>query len=258
MWTSDRRSLGSACPLYAALMLALMWAGGAAAPLAQAPRAGDAADERIAALRRVLTDYGGLTRYGSENSELPPPRAGESRVVFFGDDATERWHDAGLFGAGRYVNRGIAGQNSAQLLLRFRQDVIGLAPAVVVIHAGSNDLARMLGPGTRGTFADNIMSMTELAKAHRIRVVLASILPVCDCFRDQTSLRSPVRLADFNEWLRDYAGSAGAVYLDYFAALADGRTFRRELTVDGLIPNDAGYAVMQPLAERAIAEALKK
>ena len=154
---------------------------------------------------RVLTDYGGLTRYGSENSELPPPRAGEHRVVFFGDDATARWQDEEFFRAGRYVNRGIGGQNSAQLLLRFRQDVIGLAPAVVVIHAGSNDLARMLGPGTRGTFADNIMSMTELAKAHRIRVVLASILPVCDCFSEQTSLRSPVRLADFNDWLRDYA-----------------------------------------------------
>ena len=244
--------------MYAALWLALVWAGGVAAQVAPAPRATVSPDERVAALRRMLSDYAGLTRYGSENSELPPPRAGESRVVFFGDDATEKWRDAALFGAGRYVNRGIAGQNSAQLLLRFRQDVIGLAPAVVVIHAGSNDLARMLGPGTRGTFADNIMSMTELAKAHRIRVVLASILPVCDCFRDQTSLRSPVRLADFNEWLRDYAGSAGAVYLDYFAALADGRTFKRELTVDGLVPNDAGYAAMKPLAERAIAEALKR
>src|SRR6185436_15212016 len=113
--------------------------------------------------------------------------------------------DAQLFSGGRSLNRGISGQNSAQLLLRFRQDVIALAPAVVVIHAGSNDLARMLGPGTRGTFADNIMSMTELAKANGIRVVLASILPVCDCFSEQTALRSPVRLADFNDWLRDYA-----------------------------------------------------
>src|SRR5688500_4898836 len=119
---SDRRSLGSACPLYAALWLALVWAGGVAAQVAPAPRATDAPDERVAALRRMLSDYAGLTRYGSENSELPP-RAGESRVVFFGDDATEKWRDAALFGAGRYVNRGIAGQNSAQLLLRFRQDV---------------------------------------------------------------------------------------------------------------------------------------
>ena len=241
--------------MYAAILLALAWAGGASA---QPPQRAADADERVAALRRVLSDYGGLTRYGSENTEVPPPRAGERRVVFFGDDATDRWQDPEFFGAGRHVNRGIAGQNSAQLLLRFRQDVIGLAPVVVVIHAGSNDLARMLGPGTRGTFADNVMSMTDLAKANRIRVVLASILPVCDCFRDQTSLRSPVRLADFNEWLRDYAKSADAVYLDYFSALADGRSFKRELTVDGLIPNAAGYALMKPLAERAIAEALKK
>ena len=206
----------------------------------------------------MLSDYAGLTRYGSENSELPPPKAGERRVVFFGDDATEKWPDATLFGAGGSVNRGIAGQNSAQMLLRFRQDVIGLAPAVVVIHAGSNDLARMLGPGTRGTFADNIMSMAELAKANRIRVVLASILPVCDCFRDQTSLRSPVRLADFNEWLREYAKTSGAVYLDYFTALSEGRNFKEALTADGLLPNAKGYAVMKPLAERAIAEALKR
>ena len=244
--------------MYAAVLLALVWAGAAAAQVAPAPRPADASDERVAALRRMLSDYAGLTRYGSENSELPPPRAGESRVVFFGDDATEKWHDAGLFAAGRYVNRGIAGQNSAQLLLRFRQDVIGLAPAVVVIHAGSNDLARMLGPGTRGTFADNIMSMAELAKAHKIRVVLASILPVCDCFRDQTSLRSPVRLADFNEWLQEYAKTSGSVYLDYFTALAEGRTFKEALTADGLLPNAKGYAVMRPLAEAAIAEALKR
>jgi lysophospholipase L1-like esterase len=257
MTKDDRRSRWSACPLYAGILLALLSAPVVAQPAA-AQSAVAAADERVAALRRLLSDYGGLTRYGSENSELPPPRAGESRVVFFGDDATERWKDGGLFAAGRYVNRGISGQNSAQMLLRFRQDVIGLAPAVVVIHAGSNDLARMLGPGTRGTFADNIMSMTELAKAHGIAVVLASILPVCDCISEQTSLRSPVRLADFNEWLRDYARSAGAVYLDYAPALAEGRSFKRELTVDGLLPNAAGYAAMQPLAERAIAEALKK
>jgi acyl-CoA thioesterase I len=253
----DRRSLGSACPLYAGLLLALIATIGAGVRPTAAQTPADA-DERVAALRRMLSDYAGLTRYGSENSELPPPKAGERRVVFFGDDATEKWPDATLFGAGGSVNRGIAGQNSAQMLLRFRQDVIGLAPAVVVIHAGSNDLARMLGPGTRGTFADNIMSMAELAKANRIRVVLASILPVCDCFRDQTSLRSPVRLADFNEWLREYAKTSGAVYLDYFTALSEGRNFKEALTADGLLPNAKGYAVMKPLAERAIAEALKR
>jgi acyl-CoA thioesterase-1 len=253
-----RRSPGSACPLYAGILLAFLLSGSAGAQTAP-PAVGAAAtaDDRVAALRRLLSDYGGLTRYGSENSELPPPRPGERRVVFFGDDATERWQDARLFAPGGYINRGISGQNSAQLLLRFRQDVIGLAPAVVVIQAGSNDLARMLGPGTRGTFADNIMSMAELAKVNGIRVVLASILPVCDCVTEQTALRSPVRLADFNDWLREYAKSTGAVYLDYFSALAEGRSFKRELTVDGLLPNAAGYAVMQPLAERAISEAVK-
>jgi len=258
----------SACPLYTAILLTLTLVAtiGVSARPAAAQTASGAADERVTALRRILSDYGGLTRYGSENAELPRPRPGENRVVFFGDDATEKWKDAGFFAGKPYLNRGISGQNSAQLLLRFRQDVIGLAPAVVVIHAGSNDLARMLGPGTRGTFADNVMTMTELAKAHGILVVLASILPVCDCFTEQTSLRSPVRLSDFNEWLQEYTKSSGAVYLDYFAGLAEGRpstslragSFKKELTVDGVLPNAAGYAAMAPLAERAIAEALKK
>jgi lysophospholipase L1-like esterase len=150
------------------------------------------------------------------------------------------------------------GQNSAQMLVRFRQDVIGLKPRVVVIHAGTNDLARLLGPGTRGTFADNVMSMTELARANGIAVVLASLLPVCDCYTEQTARRSPVRLADFNEWLQEYAAASGAVYLDYFTALAEGRSFKKELTADGLLPNAAGYAVMAPLAAAAITRALNR
>ena len=217
----------------------------------------DAVDQKLALYRQLLTDWGGLTRYGSENSELAPPRPGENRVVFFGDDATELWRERGFFAGKPYFNRGIRGQNSAQMLVRFRQDVIGLRPGVVVIHAGTNDLARMLGPGTRGTFADNIMSMSELARANGIRVVLASILPVCDCLTEQSALRSPIRLGDFNEWLQEYASSSGAVYLDYFSALSEGRSFKRELTADGLVPNAAGYAVMAPLAEAAIARSLK-
>jgi acyl-CoA thioesterase I len=217
-----------------------------------------AADQQLAVYKQLLTDWAGLTRYGSDNSELGSPRPGETRVVFFGDDATERWSGAGFFPGKAYVNRGIRGQNSAQMLVRFRQDVIGLRPAVVVIHAGTNDLARMLGPGTRGTFADNIMSMSELARANGIRVVLASILPVCDCFTEQSALRSPIRLGDFNEWLQEYAASSGAVYLDYFSALSEGRSFKKAWTVDGLVPNAEGYKVMAPLAEAAIAKALKR
>ena len=218
----------------------------------------DAVEQKLAVYKQLLTDWAGLTRYGSENSELGAPRPGEDRVVFFGDDATELWSGEGFFPGKPYLNRGIRGQNSGQMLVRFRQDVIGLKPKVVVIHAGTNDLARLLGPGTRGTFADNIMSMTELAKANGIAVVLASLLPVCDCFTDQTSRRSPVRLGDFNEWLQEYAKTSSSVYLDYFTALAEARSFRQELTADGVVPNAKGYALMAPLAEAAIAKALRK
>ena len=251
----------SACVLYSRplgpLIAAAWMIVGAGAATAQ-PSQADAVEQKLAIYKQLLTDWGGLTRYGSENSELGSPRPGENRVVFFGDDATELWGGAGFFPGKPYLNRGIRGQNSAQMLVRFRQDVIGLQPKVVVIHAGTNDLARMFGPGTRGTFADNIMSMTELAKANGIAVVLASLLPVCDCVTDQTSRRSPIRLGDFNEWLQEYAKTSGAVYLDYFTALSDARSFKPELTSDGLVPNAKGYAVMAPLAEAAIAKALKK
>ena len=242
----------------AAWMVMFAGAGPLTAQTSGAAAQADAAEQRLALYKQLLTDWAGLTRYGSENSELGPPRPGEDRVVFFGDDATELWSGTGFFPGKSYLNRGIRGQNSAQMLVRFRQDVIGLKPRVVVIHAGTNDLARMLGPGTRGTFADNIMSMTELAKANGIVVVLASLLPVCDCFTDQTSRRSPIRLGDFNEWLQEYAKTSGAVYLDYFTALSDARSFKPELTSDGLVPNAKGYAVMAPLAEAAIGKALKK
>jgi acyl-CoA thioesterase I len=239
-------------------MVMFAGAGPLTAQTSGAAAQADAAEQRLALYKQLLTDWAGLTRYGSENSELGSPRPGENRVVFFGDDATELWSGAGFFPGRPYLNRGIRGQNSAQMLVRFRQDVIGLKPKVVVIHAGTNDLARLLGPGTRGTFADNVMSMTELAKAHGIAVVLASLLPVCDCVTDQTSRRSPIRLGDFNEWLQEYARTSGAVYLDYFTTLSDARSFKEALTADGLVPNAAGYRVMAPLAEAAIAKALKK
>jgi lysophospholipase L1-like esterase len=214
---------------------------------------------RLAAYRKVLADWGGLTRYGSEDSEITPPAPGENRVVFIGDQITEAWGRGGRFFPGRpYFNRGIAGQTSPQMLVRFRQDVIALKPKVVVIQAGTNDIAGATGPATRGTLSDYVMSMTELAKANGIRVVLASIAPVCDCTTVQTDLRPQAKIADWNDWLKQYAASSGSIYVDYYSALAAGRNFRSELTVDGLLPNDAGYALMGPLAERAIAEALKK
>ncbi len=215
-------------------------------------------EQRLAAYRRLLSDWGGLTRYGSEDSELKPPAPGERRIVFIGDQITESWGNGGrFFPEKRYLNRGIAGQTSPQMLVRFRQDVIALKPAVVVIQAGTNDLAGMTGPATRGTWSDYMMSMVELARANGVRVVLASILPVCDCSVVQTDRRPPAKIADWNEWLESYAHTSGSIYLDYYSALASGRNFQSDLTSDGVLPNDAGYAVMTKLAEQAIALSLK-
>lgn len=211
------------------------------------------------AQRRLLGDWAGLTRYGSENAELRLP-PGEDRVVFLGDEITEQWGQNGaVFFPGKpYFNRGIARQTTPQMLVRFRQDVIALKPKVVVINAGSNDMAGVAGPVTEGMAAENFMSMVELAKANGIRVVLASVTPVCDCYRNWTSRRPVGKILGMNAWLKDYAARTGSVYLNYYSALVEGRAMRKELTVDGLIPNAAGYAKMAELAEKAIAEALAR
>jgi lysophospholipase L1-like esterase len=215
-------------------------------------------EQQVARYLRLLGDWGGLTRYGSANAELRAPAPGERRVVFIGDDITEAWASGGreFFPGKTYLNRGIARQTTPQMLVRFRQDVIALKPAVVVIQGGTNDVAGISGPGTRGTLSDNLTSMTELAKANGIAVVLSSILPICDCTSSQTSIRSQFRIADFNEWIRGYAAASGAVYLDYYSALAEGRNFKASLTADGFLPNEAGYKVMAELADKAIASAV--
>jgi lysophospholipase L1-like esterase len=200
-----------------------------------------------------VKDFGGLIRYGSENAELGPPKHGEARVVFLGDQITERW-TAPFFPGKTFLNRGIAGQTSAQMLVRFHQDVVALQPKVVVIQAGVNDLL----VATEGVTADNYISMMDIAKQNGIRVVLASVTPVCDCYTKQTGLRPQGKIIGLNGWIRDFAARSGAVYLDYYAALAEGRNFKKELTDDGLLPNAAGYAIMAPLAGKAVAEALAK
>ncbi len=232
---------------------------GAITSRAQAPQVTVAElEQRLATYRRLLSDWGGLTRYGSEDSELKAPAPGEQRVVFLGDQVTESWGSGARFFPGKpYLNRGIAGQTSPQMLVRFRQDVVALKPAVVIIQAGTNDMAGLTGPGTRGTWSDYIMSMAELARANGIRVVLASITPVCDCSTTQTDRRPQAKIADWNEWLASYASTSRAIYLDYYSALASGRNFRADLTADGLLPNAAGYAVMASLAQQAIDRALK-
>jgi lysophospholipase L1-like esterase len=217
------------------------------------------APEQAERVRHLLLDWAGLTRYGSEDAEVRPPQPGENRVVFLGDEITGNWgqDEARFFPGKPYLNRGIAHQTSPQMLVRFRQDAISLHPKVVVIQAGTNDLAGYTGPATEGTIAENFMSMVELAKVNGIRVVLASVTPVCDCFTKQTGRRPQGKIIGLNGWIKDYAAHSGSVYLNYYAALADGRNFKKELTADGFLPNDAGYHVMAPLAERAIAEALE-
>jgi lysophospholipase L1-like esterase len=228
---------------------------------AQNPEPPPASDQQqqdlLEAYRRVLMDWGGLTRYGSEDAELNL-KPGRARVVFLGDEIFEEW-GAGkkpFFPGKPYVNRGITRQTSAQMLVRFRQDVIALHPEVVIIEAGGNDIAGVMGPASEATIADYIQSIVELAQVHKIRVVLASVLPVCDCFEKQTTRRSPVRILGLNRWMKSYAKEIGATYLDFYSALAEGRNMKRELTVDGHLPNDAGYEVMEPLAEQAIAAAM--
>jgi lysophospholipase L1-like esterase len=217
-------------------------------------------EQELAAHVRLLSDWGGLTRYGSENAELGPPAPGVDRVVFLGDEITEMWGQgkAKFFPGRSVLNRGISHQTTAQMLIRFRQDVISLEPKVVIIQAGSSDLAGYSGPATEGTISENFMSMTELAKANGIRVVLSSVTPVCDCFKTLTDRRPPGKILGLNRWLKDYAARSGSVYLDYYSALAEDRAMKRNLTVDGLIPSDAGYERMAPLAEQAILQALGK
>jgi lysophospholipase L1-like esterase len=219
-----------------------------------------ALEDRLAAQRHLLADWAGLIRYGSEDTELPPPKPDEDRVVFLGDEITEYWGRGGakFFPGKPYINRGIKGQTTPQMLVRFRQDVISLKPKVVVILAGTNDLASLTGPITQGMMAENIMSIVELAKANGIRVVISSLTPICDCYTKQSVLRPFGKIIGINGWLKDYAAQSGSVYLDYYSAMAEGRNLKKELTSDGLLPNDAGYGVMAPLAERAIAQALAK
>lgn len=216
----------------------------------------DQLEQELDAYRRALLDWAQLTRYGSDNAELKPPRPGENRVVFLGGEITEQWPQE-FFQGKPYVNRGILRQTSAQMLVRFRQDVIDLHPKVVVIEAGSNDVASVMGPATEYQVADNLVSMIELARAHRIKVVVASVPPVCDCGGQiQTLRRVPGKIMGLNGTLEQMSEEVGVVFADFHKALAQGRLMNKDLTADGVVPNAAGYAKLAPVVERAIQQAL--
>ncbi|MBV8550377.1 MAG: SGNH/GDSL hydrolase family protein [Acidobacteriaceae bacterium] len=206
-------------------------------------------------------DWPNLARYAADNAKVAPPAPGENHVVFMGDSITDAWgRSVGRFFPGKpYINRGISGQTTPQMLIRFRPDVIKLQPKVVVILAGTNDIAGNTGPETLEEIEGNLESMAQLSQANNIRVVLASVMPVCDCFKDQTTRRPPDKIVALNTWIRNYAAGHGIVYLDYYAAMADDHgLLKKDLTYDGLHPNPAGYDVMAPLAQQAIDQALTK
>ena len=227
-------------------------------PAPQIPSTGFAGLDHYRASRiAVFTDdYGQLTRYRGANLELKPSAPGENRVVFFGDSITDIWKLDQYFPGKPYINRGIGGQTTPQMLVRFRQDVIALSPKIVVILAGTNDIAGNTGPMRNEDIQANLASMAELARLHEIRVVLASILPVHNYTpksQEFFAQRPPARILELNKWLTDYAARNNITFLDYFSALIDEKgLLKRDLAEDGLHPNDAGYKVMVPLAEAAI------
>ncbi len=215
-----------------------------------------------------LNDWPALARYREDNRKTAPLAKNEQRVVFMGDSITDSWDDpkyGGFFPGKPYIDRGISGQTTPQMLIRFRPDVIDLKPKVVVILAGTNDLAGNTGPTTIQAIEGNLMSMADLATANGIRVVFASVLPVSDYeMRDgkpivQTVRRPPDQILALNKWLKEYAAANHYAYLDYFSAMVDEKGFlKNELSDDGLHPNAQGYVVMAPLAEAAIAASLKR
>lgn len=233
----------------------------AAAPMPSCPEVASAMTRLLANDGR-MRDWANLARYRDVNRTLSPVA---DRVVFMGDSITDSWPNPrfGEFFPGKpYVGRGISGQTTPQMLLRFRQDVIDLKPKAVVILAGTNDIAGNTGPMTNEEIQGYLTSMAEVAKANGIRVVLSSVLPVSNYHAGnntpQTTLRPMDRIRSLNDWMKKYAAAERHVYLDYFSAMTDDKgLLRTELSGDDLHPNAAGYAIMAPLAEAAIRQALK-
>ena len=260
-------SVGFCC---AALLSAHQLASQSAPPQ-HVSRPGGMTPEQIAAAQKaheeqVRTDWADLNKYRSADAALPAPAANEARVVFMGDSITEIWgkrlnpamaEPAPFFPGKPYINRGISGQTSPQMLVRFRQDVIDLQPKVVVILAGTNDLAENTGPMRLEDTESNLESMSDLAKANGIRVVLCSVLPA-KSFWWHPGIDPSAKIVELNQWIRNYAEKRGFPYVDYYnAMLNEEGGLRSDLSADGVHPNPKGFAIMAPLAEAGIAQALK-
>ena len=238
------------------------WGQTTAAPPATtvAPAAPALSAKEIAAMEAKLADWPQLARYRADNAALGPVAAGEQRVVFYGDSITDGWGrrpDTGDFFPGKpYVNRGISGQTTPQMVVRFRQDVINLRPAAVVILAGTNDVAGNTGPMTPEMTEDNFRSMVDLAKAKGIRVIIASITPAAD-YPWRKGLAPAPKIRALNDWLKGYCVNHSVTYLDYYSAMVDENGgMKPGISFDGVHPNAKGYTIMAPLAQAAIDKTL--
>jgi lysophospholipase L1-like esterase len=256
--------------LLAALVACFCTASGMAwqSAASPAPKASSAVAAKEAKEADPLrTDWPNLKRFHADDVALPAPAEGENRVVFMGDSITEGWKhngalpgeaDPGFFPGKPYVNRGISGQTTPQMLLRFRQDVIDLKPAAVVIFAGTNDIAGNTGDMTLEQTEDNLSSMADLANAHGIKVILCSILPAFD-YAWKPGREPAPKIVAINSWIKQYAAVHGYVYVDFYSAMVDARGgLPANLSKDGVHPGKAGYAIMNPLVEAGIAKALGK
>ncbi len=258
----QQRGLPPETPTPAAAAAATAPSCAAAASWAPAPPiASDSlSDYQRSVDARQRNDWAFLSRYREANAALGDPRPGEGRVVFMGNSITDAWAKSfpTMFHGKSYIGRGISGQTTPQMLVRFRQDVVDLKPQVVVILAGINDIAGNTGPSTQAMIADNLKSMTEIAKANGIRVVLSSVLPAYD-FPWRRGIGPAPKVVALNAWMKCYAAQMGAVYLDYYSKMVDARGgLSPEMAADGVHPTDAGYRIMAPLAEAAIQEALRR
>jgi lysophospholipase L1-like esterase len=239
------------------------------------PRANCCLAGTAQSLADQLQDWNQLGRYHAANEELKQAPADPKRVVFLGDSITDGWRLAESFPGKPYVNRGISGQTTAQMLVRLYPDVIDLKPQAVVLLAGTNDIARNNGPQTIEMIEENIMAMTELAQAHDIKVLLCALTPISDNpapppgvgaagpgraggppappRRRQSEQRPPQDILKLNAWIKDYAARMKATYVDYYAATVDERgEFRSGYTNDGLHPNAQGYTLMVPVISAAL------